>query len=195
MKLSGQQDARQTKITLSYDQPFLYRKLGDFIYQWLPSSLADIVIICIGSDRSTGDALGPITGTYLSKWGLKNFSVYGTLADPIHALNLNDRLSSIKNKHPKGFVIAIDACLGRSSSIGCINAHIGSLKPGLALKKKLPDVGDFSITGIVNASSPIDFLALQHTRLNLVMQQAEAIARSLLYLHRVRLTEKTSFSS
>ena len=37
------------------------------------------IILCIGTDRSTGDALGPLIGTHLSRLNLPQLKVYGTL--------------------------------------------------------------------------------------------------------------------
>lgn len=181
MKLSNQAQSRPTKLSLCYKEQFVSQKIGYFIYQWLPNQSTEIVIVCVGSDRSTGDALGPITGSLLAKRKHSNYKVYGTLENPVHALNLKKQLSQIKHRHPDAFVIAIDACLGKASSIGHINARIGALKPGLALKKDLPEVGHFHLTGIVNATSPVDYLTLQNTRLHIVIEQAEIISRALFY--------------
>ncbi|WP_067840404.1 spore protease YyaC [Amphibacillus sediminis] len=188
MSLSKQHDQRPEKLSLDYNQLMVYQDIAKFIFSWLPNYTQEIVIICIGSDRSTGDALGPITGSLLTRWKPAFFTVYGTLAQPIHALNLTEQLNQINLNHPHAFIIAVDACLGKATSVGKITASIGALKPGLALKKKLPEVGDLHITGIVNATTPVDYLSLQNTRLHLVMEQAEVIARSLHYLHRTYLT-------
>ena len=53
----------------------------------------EVIILCIGSDRSTGDSLGPLVGHELNKYHLNNITVYGTLEDPVHAANLSDKLS------------------------------------------------------------------------------------------------------
>ena len=47
---------------------------------------SDIVVVCVGTDRSTGDSLGPFIGTSLVKHqhaGLlgSNITVYGTLTN------------------------------------------------------------------------------------------------------------------
>ena len=55
--------------------------------------------LCIGSDRITGDSLGPLIGHRLTAYRGLGFYVYGTLDDPVHALNLSDRL---QNDPPKG---------------------------------------------------------------------------------------------
>ncbi|MDP4156827.1 MAG: DUF1256 domain-containing protein, partial [Bacillota bacterium] len=61
------------------------------LYQVLPAGLKKehVVFVCIGSDLSIGDSLGPIVGTELEDLG---FTVIGTLKYPLHGLNLRDRL-------------------------------------------------------------------------------------------------------
>ena len=44
-----------------------------------------VIVMCIGSDRSTGDSLGPLVGYKLSKFTFENVHVYGCLQSPIHA--------------------------------------------------------------------------------------------------------------
>ncbi|MDF2725961.1 MAG: sporulation protein, partial [Paenibacillus sp.] len=53
----------------------------------------DLVFVCIGTDRSTGDALGPLTGTLLVEAGYAQ--VIGTLDHPCDASNLTARLLDI----------------------------------------------------------------------------------------------------
>ena len=168
-------------MSLYFKDLFIEQKIGRFIYDWIPIDAPEIIIICIGSDRSTGDSLGPIVGSLLTKRKQSRFIIYGTLENPIHALNLIDQLDKIKLRHENSFIIAVDACLGRSQSVGNINASIGALKPGLAMEKDLPEVGHLNLTGIVNVISSFGFLPLHNTRLYLVIQQAEIISRALAY--------------
>lgn len=140
----------------------------------------DIVILCIGSDRSTGDSLGPLVGHKLSKYKLPGVYVYGTLNSPVHAANLTDELNRIKNFHVTPFIIAIDASLGTMEHVGYITVGQGPLKPGLGVNKVLPSVGDIHITGIVNFSGMMESLLLQTTRLSKVMHLADIITRGLL---------------
>ena len=72
----------------------------------------ELVFLCIGSDRITGDSLGPLIGYQLSPYCSRIFHVYGTLDDPVHALNLPDRISYIHSSHPEALLVAIDASLG-----------------------------------------------------------------------------------
>lgn len=189
MILTDHDKSWPTRLSLNYKEPYTHQKIGQFLFNWLPKNNTEIIFICVGSDRSTGDALGPITGSILSKRKRSKFKVFGTLESPIHALNLTKELAKIKKKHPESFIIGVDACLGKVKSIGNINAAVGPLKPGLAMKKQLPEVGQFHLTGIVNSSSSIDFLTIQNTRLQIVIKQAEIISRAISYAEYL-LTDK-----
>lgn len=138
------------------------------------------IIVCIGSDRSTGDALGPLVGsklTHLSRYGVW---VWGTLEQPIHALNLPEmveRLAQIPNR----LVIAIDASLGRREDVGSVVLRRGSLQPGRGVGKKLPAVGDIAISAVVNMGGFLEQQVLQCTSLSTVMQLAQLISQGLHY--------------
>ena len=146
------------------------------------------VILCIGTDRSTGDALGPLIGTHLSRLNLPQLNVYGTLDEPVHATNLQKNIQSIQQSFVNPFIIAIDACLGRMDSIGCITLADGPLKPGAGVHKQLPEVGEAHITGIVNVGGFMEYMVLQNTRLNLVWRMSENISTLIThsYLEKVR---------
>ncbi len=136
-------------------------------------------LVCIGTDRSTGDALGPLTGSKLKRLR-PELTLYGTLDEPVHAVNLMEILSEIRTGVEKPFIIAVDASLGRLDNVGCLSAGYGSIRPGAAVKKDLPPIGNAYITGIVNVSGFMEALVLQSTRLSLVMKMADAIARAVL---------------
>lgn len=136
------------------------------------------VIVCIGTDRSTGDSLGPIVGSKLNEINHSYFRVYGTLENPVHASNLAEYLKMI-DELADPFVIAIDACLGNIDNVGCINIVEGALKPGAGVNKLLPPVGNFHITGVVNVGGFMEYFVLQNTRLNTVMKMAGIISEGI----------------
>ncbi|MFC4768457.1 spore protease YyaC [Effusibacillus consociatus] len=139
-----------------------------------------LVILCIGTDRSTGDSLGPLVGSRLQTLFRDELCpIYGTLENPVHAVNLAETLSGIKRLYQNPFIIAIDACLGQLSSVGMISVGQGPLKPGAGVNKNLPEVGDIHITGIVNVGGFMEYFVLQNTRLSVVMKMAECIAQTL----------------
>lgn len=140
----------------------------------------DLVIICIGTDRSTGDSLGPLTGSKLMNFRFQNnIKVFGSLDNPVHATNLEDNLEYIRKNYSNPFIIAIDASLGRSTSVGSISVNEGPLKPGSGVNKNLPPVGNMHITGLVNVSGYMEYFVLQSTRLSLVIKMSKIIAYSL----------------
>lgn len=141
----------------------------------------NIVILCIGTDRSTGDCLGPLVGHKLKLIKYRDVSVYGTLDDPVHAKNLDRVIENIYITYENPFVIAIDASLGSSSNIGCISLGSGPIMPGAGVYKNLPAVGDMHITGTVNMGGFMEFLILQNTRLSLVMKMSEIISNGIHY--------------
>lgn len=159
--------------------------LGKNLWELMKDYVLDnrtIVFLCIGSDRATGDCLGPIIGYKLSKYKIQNhYYVYGTLEEPVHAKNLKDTVDMIYQAHEDAFIIAIDASLGKSDHIGYITLGEGSLKPGAGVNKELPEVGDIYITGIVNFSGLLDHMLLQTTRLNVVMSMADQIYLAINY--------------
>jgi putative sporulation protein YyaC len=140
----------------------------------------DPIYVCIGTDRSTGDSLGPLVGSYLAKHYSTKKSVFGTLDEPVHALNLQKTIDFIHKYYPQHPVIAIDACLGHHKSVGSIQIGWGPIKPGAGVKKDLPEVGQIHIKGIVNVSGFMEYMILQNTRLSVVMKMAEVIASSIL---------------
>jgi len=142
----------------------------------------EIVFVCIGTDRSTGDSLGPIVGHKLRNLRQKNVHVFGNLDVPVHAKNLEETIKHIYQSFRDPFVIAIDACLGRADHIGHITVGRGPIKPGSAVNKDLQPIGDMHITGIVNFSGFMDFLILQNTRLGTVMKMADIISDGLKYV-------------
>lgn len=137
-----------------------------------------IVVLCIGTDRSTGDSLGPLIGTALTNRFHLNH-VYGTLDSPVHAVNLVSTLDQLSDTIQNPFYLAVDACLGHHASVGEITFSSGSLRPGAGVNKKLPEVGHYHITGVVNVGGFMEYLVLQNTRLNLVYQMAEVIANGV----------------
>ena len=72
-----------------YEQDAIDR-IANELFAFIPSTLNNrpIVFVCIGTDRSTGDSLGPLIGTLLVEKNIHPFHVYGSLENPIHALNL-----------------------------------------------------------------------------------------------------------
>ena len=152
------------------------------------TDIQNVVILCIGSDCATGDCLGPLVGDYL-KNALPNISVYGTLECPVHAMNLEGTVETIYEKYNTPFIIAIDASLGIPEHIGYATVSSKPLFPGKGVNKKLPAIGNLSITGIVNVAGFPNSILLQSTRLHIVMTLANCIGSALYYYYQDSLEQ------
>ena len=138
-----------------------------------------IIFLCIGTDRSTGDSLGPLIGYKLHSYHKNNIYIYGSLESPIHSKNLLNILNKIDKFFNNPYIVAIDSSLGNVQNIGKVFIEEKPLTPGLALNKDLPFVGDLSIKGVVNISGNLEFMVLQNTRLFTVMTLADCIATGI----------------
>ncbi|QQY79744.1 putative sporulation protein YyaC [Keratinibaculum paraultunense] len=173
-----------SKNYININSPHAIMDASKLIFDNLYSNInyfQDLIILCIGTDRSTGDSLGPLVGHklnhYLSPY--KKVHLFGTLDEPVHAKNLEHAINQIDSAYINPFILAVDASLGNFNKIGYININKGPLKPGLGVNKDLPPIGDMNITGIVNVGGIMEYMVLQNTRLSLVMNMAETITKSI----------------
>jgi len=181
---SSAPESAALSLKIPFNEPTVLQRLSQQLEHFLEDLPPErrIAIVCVGTDRSTGDSLGPLVGTALARESDDAlFDLYGTLEEPVHAMNLGDTLLKISRSSARQpFVIAVDACLGQVSSVGCIQIGSGPVRPGAGVNKELPPVGDIHMTGIVNVGGFMEYFVLQNTRLNLVVKMSEIIARSLL---------------
>ena len=143
----------------------------------IPASDNAPVILCIGSDLSVGDSLGPVTGTKLKeKLSNLNCYVYGTLSKPITAHEIKYMNEFLRCTHPASPVIAVDAAGGLAGDIGLIKVARRGIKPGSGANKKLSKVGDVSVMGIIAERSVFNYSLFSSTRLNVVYTMSEIIS-------------------
>lgn len=162
--------------------------------QVLPQGLnaENTVFVCIGTDRSTGDCLGPLAGTDLEALG---YTVFGTLSNPVHGVSIWDRMEELDeyldrtSQHKT--VIAIDACLGKTSSVGKIIISQGPMKPGAGVQKELPSVGDYHIAPIVNVGGYMEYFILQNTSLATVIQLKDCVVEAIQRVIPIPIRETT----
>lgn len=138
----------------------------------------EIIIVCIGTDRVSGDSLGPMVGTLLME-ECRSAKVYGTLHAPVHAQNIEETIAMIGKEHPDAFVIAVDACLGKVANVEKIMFINQPLKPGTGVHKDLPEIGNVNIQGIVNIGGFMPQLVIQNTRMNTIYNMSRIIAGTL----------------
>lgn len=176
---------------INSSSPFAVTEFSNLIFDYILEEFKkkeNLIILCIGTDRSTGDSLGPLVGHKLSPSmrSFRNAHIMGTLDNPVHAQNLESSIKRIYEDYQDPFIIAIDSSLGNKNKVGLLSIKNIPLKPGSGVNKVLPEIGDISITGIVNIGGMMEFMVLQNTRLSLVMNMADIISRSI-YLALVKV--------
>lgn len=162
----------------------LAKKLEELIREEMEKGKRGVVFLCIGTDRSTGDSLGPLIGHKLQekekgRKKAKKAAVFGTLDRPVHAMNLEQYQEFVTRYFPDRILIAVDASVGSLEHVGYVTIGKGALKPGLGVSKNLNEVGDIFITGIVGGCGNFDPVMLQSIRLSVVMRMADCICESI----------------
>lgn len=184
------------KLVTNVNDPLVHNKIYHYIVSLLERQeelyKRSTIILCIGSDRYIGDALGPLVGSYLEENA--QCRVYGSLDKPVHAGNLVEVVDVITKQYHQPVIIAIDACLGKNNEIGNIEIWEGGLEAGIAVGNKLPYVGNISIVGVVNASGVMGYLDLQSTPLSIVMRLSKCIGRAVGAALNIVLVNNESFS-
>lgn len=173
---------RWNLITIDSYFPNAYIQIEKYLSNALENILISnraIIFLCIGTDRSCGDSLGPLIGYKLSSIKTNKFYVYGSLENPIHSLNIESTLKKIYDSFKDPFIIAIDASLGAPKNVGKIFIEKKPLYPGAALNKTLRPIGHISIIGVVNILNNSGFIILQNTRLYTVMTLADSISQGI----------------
>ena len=161
-------------LKVNVNKPKASQLIQDIIYKQIRNQ-ENIYIVCVGTDRSTGDSFAPFVGTYLEKNNIKN--VIGTIDNPCHASNLNEKLYEIPDN---AYIIALDACLGKVESLEDISVIKGQLEPGKGVNKKLTSFGDLTITYNVNISGYMEYKVLQNTRLSRVIKGAKVCSNAII---------------
>jgi putative sporulation protein YyaC len=175
------------KVNVNYQDPSSYLEVASFIKDYIN---IDTIIICVGTDKCIGDSLGPIVGSMLIEKGIP-LTIYGTLDNPIHALNLSDKIDTIRKKH-FGNLIGIDACIGDEDSIGNIQARDYPLHPGKGVGKTLPDIGETSIIGIVDGGDDFTIFTNRNIRLSLVVNMAKVITMAIIEAYNISIKKNKS---
>lgn len=107
----------------------LAAKLEELIRQEFLRGKEGVIFLCIGTDRSTGDSLGPLIGHKLKERQDPGRNarkrggplVYGTLERPVHAMNLEQYRNFVMDQFPRRVVVAVDASVGNLETCGICN--------------------------------------------------------------------------
>lgn len=146
--------------------------------------ISKLIFLCIGTDRITGDAFGPLVGYKLEHIfkNEDNIKVIGTLNNIICMHNIEEIINNINNIYEEPLLIAIDAALSNKNNIGEIVVSKNKMNIGGSFGKSNIYVGDISIKGIVSKDLKkprYNFRLLQNTSLNLIMSMADSVVQGI----------------
>ena len=113
------------------------------------------VFLCIGSEKLVFDSLGPMVGTMLKNRDDLDAYVYGTMAEPITALQVETASAFIRRFHPGAEVIVVDSAIGKREEIGSVKFFDRGLRPALGIDREMGVVGDKSVMGIVTTKDKV----------------------------------------
>ena len=138
----------------------------------------ETVVVCIGSDRVSGDMLGPLVGSALRDEYRLPCPVYGWVGGSVNGVNLEEYLAMVGERHAGSMVIAVDAALGKEEDVGKVRLKRGGIKAGGALERKGGKIGDLGVIGVVAGERPPSevYAALLAVPFSLVESLAERIA-------------------
>lgn len=143
------------------------------------ANLEDYVVLCIGSSDVVSDSLGPQIGSLLTSRPGTRVMIYGTNDVNVNAGNLSTALDFVRDMHPDKKIFVVDAAVGDSTEVGCVQLIEGGIVPGAATNRVLPRVGDISLIGVVSMRGAKNFYASHFDRVSLVKKMAEVIANSI----------------
>lgn len=160
----------------------------DFYNQFnkINNNYSDLVFLCIGTDRMTGDCFGPLVGNRIKEAIVNNninCTVYGDLENPLIYSDVDKSIKEISEKCKNPCIIAIDAALSKESNIGKILVRKGGLRFGEAINKGRREVGNISIKAIIGRNYKRAYKnmeLLQNTSLNFVMNLVDIVSEGIL---------------
>lgn len=84
----------------------------------------NVIFLCIGTDRITGDCFGPIVGSILinkqNVYKMPNVKIIGSLENNLSFDKINNNTINIIKKYKNPIIISIDAALSNQNNIGSI---------------------------------------------------------------------------
>ncbi|MBQ9481036.1 MAG: spore protease YyaC [Clostridia bacterium] len=134
------------------------------------------VYLCIGSDKLVFDCLGPIVGSLLKKDARFNGYVYGTVEEPVTALQVEEAVRFIRRFHFGAEITVVDSAVGRREEVGKIKRFDQGLRPALGVDKKMTVVGDKSVMGVITTKDRVRDMRSCNVKLHDVYSMAKAVA-------------------
>lgn len=162
----------------------MYKNLSNKIINLIDKkniSNPKITFLCIGTDRVTGDSLGPIVGSNIQKFidskKISNIEVIGNLEKNLNNTNIEEYTEKLED-----IIIVIDSAISNTYDIGQIIIDEKNIKAREALDNGKDINSNINIKCIVAKNFENDetnFLMLQNVKLGIVLNLAEKVSKSL----------------
>lgn len=137
------------------------------------------IILCVGSDKISGDCVGPLVGDMLTnRFGVRCF-VYGVSGRSVNGKNLSEYIDFISKVHPDSPIIAVDACVSNCLAVGTVKVIDGGISPRRAVTNTTKTVGDLGILGVVGKPSTDTLSTLMSVSIDNVIKISFKIAFAL----------------
>lgn len=138
-----------------------------------------LLFLCIGSEKISGDCIGPIVGTLLKEKYRLPFPVLGTEENSVNGTNIRAYKENIKKHFPDYKIIAVDSAVGDEKDLWTIKIREGGVRAGGALDPKVEYVGEVGILAVVGSKKGNvleNLLAAPYSR---IVDFAERIAKTI----------------
>ncbi|MFI3229975.1 MAG: DUF1256 domain-containing protein [bacterium] len=111
----------------------------------------NLIILCIGSERTLNNSIAPLVGYKLSNLSLhKKIFIYGSLEHNVTSKNLISCVNMIYSKHKNPLLITIDSSSTKENLVNHINIGEGSIKLNCNANCPYPYIGDIFITALTS---------------------------------------------
>lgn len=175
------------RFCFHFDENNVAKKISDGLEYYFDGRLP--VIICVGTDLTIGDSLGPIVGTMISDKFSQTY-IYGKLGSPVTAKDIKPLKDFILKVHKNAKTLVIDAAIGNTGDVGYLKMSSAPIRPGLGANKLLPEIGNVNLIGIVAEKSAANYSFLNLTRLSPIYKMAQAISDGVVgYLEKTKLEQ------
>lgn len=165
---------------------FFANQFSNTICQLTKNKLySNIIFLCIGTDRITGDSFGPLVGYKLKNVlnHIKKVDIIGDLDETVSNENILDAITYIKTNYTNPFIVSIDSALSIRKNVGDIIVSNQGIYLGTSIREKKVYIGDMSVQGVVAKNTCVaqyNFKRLQNTNLSLVMKMADIVASGII---------------
>lgn len=158
-----------------------YKRFVWYLSNIINNNEKNIIFLCIGTTKVTGDSVGPIVGTKLKQKlkYQKNINIIGDIENNISYEIIKNIINDLNNE----LVIVIDSCLADKNNVGKIFIQNSGLKYAEALKKSNKYIGNASIKAIVgqNTNSSVrNYLNLKKVSEEQVQEMSQIISNGII---------------